>query len=266
MVAGRYVEEVESMDTVGKSKQACVCVSQVCTRDEMAAVPAYCPANKYPDAVEDSKAVYRQPGNSSIYKAACEVNAVNDGFRPRIEEALHFARCLQIKKVGFAACNAFTTEMQILRKLFAQEGVEVVCVACQIGHVTAEDRGMPELSGYINAICNPVAQAEVCNREKTEVNFIVGLCLGHDLLFTRYSQAPVSTLIVKDRMLANNPSAALYGHHVRRSLFKLSRKDNKGRSCASESDQLRREQVGPAGQVLWPSERMSPLATLKPVQ
>ena len=30
--------------------------------------------------------------------------------------------------------------------------------------------------------------------------FIIGLCLGHAILFTHYSKAPVSTPIVKDRM------------------------------------------------------------------
>jgi uncharacterized metal-binding protein len=60
---------------------------------------------------------------------------------------------------------------------------------------------------------------KILNREDTELNFIVGLCLGHDILFTRYSKAPVSTLIVKDRMMGNNPAGALYGWHARRHLF-----------------------------------------------
>jgi len=51
----------------------------------------------------------------------------------------------------------------------------------------------------------------------------VGLCLGHDILFTQHSKAPVSTLIVKDRMTGNNPSAALHGWHARRRLFKVER-------------------------------------------
>jgi uncharacterized metal-binding protein len=50
--------------------------------------------------------------------------------------------------------------------------------------------------------------------------------MGHDILFTQHSKAPVSTLIVKDRLMGNNPAAALYAYHARRSLFKLSRSDN----------------------------------------
>ncbi|MHA1741489.1 MAG: DUF1847 domain-containing protein, partial [Candidatus Thorarchaeota archaeon] len=39
---------------------------------------------------------------------------------------------------------------------------------------------------------------------------IVGLCIGHDMLFNKYSEAPVTTLIVKDRVLGHNPVAGLY--------------------------------------------------------
>ena len=43
--------------------------------------------------------------------------------------------------------------------------------------------------------------------------------MGHDILFNQYSMAPVSTLIVKDRVTGNNPAAALYGWHRRKDLF-----------------------------------------------
>ena len=42
------------------------------------------------------------------------------------------------------------------------------------------------------------------------MNFTVGLCVGHDALFNKYSEAPVSALIVKDRVTGHNPAAALY--------------------------------------------------------
>ncbi|MBR3053995.1 MAG: DUF1847 domain-containing protein, partial [Firmicutes bacterium] len=36
------------------------------------------------------------------------------------------------------------------------------------------------------------------------------LCVGHDSLFYKYSEALVTTLVAKDRVLAHNPCAALY--------------------------------------------------------
>ena len=37
------------------------------------------------------------------------------------------------------------------------------------------------------------------------MNFLVGLCVGHDSLFIKYSEAPRTTLVTKDRVLAHNP-------------------------------------------------------------
>jgi uncharacterized metal-binding protein len=56
-----------------------------------------------------------------------------------------------------------------------------------------------------------VAQARILNEVGTDLNVIVGLCVGHDILFTRHSTAPVTTLVVKDRVTGHNPAAALYG-------------------------------------------------------
>jgi uncharacterized metal-binding protein len=53
-------------------------------------------------------------------------------------------------------------------------------------------------------------QAKLLNEQKTDLNVIVGLCVGHDSLFIKYSDAPVTTLITKDRVLGHNPAAALY--------------------------------------------------------
>lgn len=206
-----------------KPKLHCICKPKGCRHG----VPDYCVAHDYRDEIDRARQQYSTPDNLAIYEAASIVGSKNDGFRPRIEEALDFCAQLKLTRIGFAACNAFESELALLRALFTERGFEVVAVACQIGRVTAEQRGTPHLAEYTNANCNPIAQAEILNAEGTELNFIVGLCMGHDILFTRHSNAPVSTLIVKDRMMGNNPAAALYGYHARRSLFGLKRKDDR---------------------------------------
>ena len=59
-------------------------------------------------------------------------------------------------------------------------------------------------------MCNPIAQAKLLNEEKTDFNIVLGLCVGHDTLFFKSSEAPVTVLAVKDRALAHNPLGALY--------------------------------------------------------
>ena len=48
------------------------------------------------------------------------------------------------------------------------------------------------------------------NAWKSELNVMIGLCVGHDALFIRHAKAPTTMLIVKDRVLGHNPAAALY--------------------------------------------------------
>ena len=43
--------------------------------------------------------------------------------------------------------------------------------------------------------------------------------MGHDLLFTEHSHAPVTTLVVKDRILAHNPLGAVYSKYYRNKLL-----------------------------------------------
>ena len=67
-------------------------------------------------------------------------------------------------------------------------------------------------------MCNPIQQARYLNEMGTELNIVIGLCIGHDSLFYRYSQAPVTTLVAKDWALAHNPIVALRDEKIYRTL------------------------------------------------
>ena len=73
--------------------------------------------------------------------------------------------------------------------------------------ITEEQKVRP---GTYEVMCNPVAQAMLLNEQKTELNVVIGLCVGHDSLFYQYSDALCTTLVTKDRALAHNPAGALY--------------------------------------------------------
>ena len=59
-------------------------------------------------------------------------------------------------------------------------------------------------------MCNPILQAKLLNRAKTDLNVVIGLCVGHDSLFYKYAEALTTTLVTKDRVLGHNPAAALH--------------------------------------------------------
>jgi uncharacterized metal-binding protein len=205
----------------------CICNKQGCWRGKDTGMPAYCFGNDYIEEIQKAAAEYKKPGVVSLYKAASKVGDHNGGMTPRIKEALLFAKELKFKKIGFAACSAMQMEMNYLQKLFEGEGFEVIIASCQIGRVSAATRGVPEVEHCYRSSCNPIAQANILNSRGTELNFLVGLCMGHDVIFTKYSEAPVSTLIVKDRVTGNNPAAALYGWHRRKQLFGMQLSDDR---------------------------------------
>jgi len=66
------------------------------------------------------------------------------------------------------------------------------------------------LPGQRQPMCNPLGQAAVLDAEGCELNILLGLCVGDDVLFIKHSNAPVTVLAVKDRVLAHNPLGALY--------------------------------------------------------
>lgn len=91
--------------------------------------------------------------------------------------------------------------------------------------------GLDKLSSDdYKAICNPICQALVLNKEQTDLNIILGLCIGHDILFTKHSQAPVTTLAVKDRGLAHNPLGAIYSNYYLEHRFNIKDEDLKNSS------------------------------------
>lgn len=69
-------------------------------------------------------------------------------------------------------------------------------------------------------MCNPIMQAKVLAEQGTDFNIVIGLCVGHDTLFLKHSEAPTTVMIVKDRVLGHNPVMALYTANTMYSRFK----------------------------------------------
>ena len=91
---------------------------------------------------------------------------------------------------------------------------ETISIICKAGGIDKSRAGISDdmklHPGKFEPMCNPILQAKLLNQQKTEFNIAMGLCVGHDSLFYKNSQAMVTTLVVKDRVLAHNPVGALY--------------------------------------------------------
>jgi len=141
---------------------------------------------------------------------------------PRVQEVLLFARKMGYRHLGMAFCAGLHREARQLQELLAPQ-FEVTSACCKVCGIAKEDFGLPKLrDNPAEVMCNPLGQAAILQDAATELNLLVGLCVGHDMLFTKYSAAPVTTVIVKDRVLAHNPAGALYSSYWMRII-----KDNK---------------------------------------
>ncbi len=140
--------------------------------------------------------------------------------RPRIREISEFAKKIGAEKVGMAFCSGLGDEASRANAILAEHGLDVVSVICSCGAIDKEQVGIPaeykiRSPEYFEASCNPLLQAALLNQAGTVFNILVGLCVGHDMLFTEHSRAPVTTLIVKDRFTGHNPLISLYSRYHR---------------------------------------------------
>ncbi len=135
----------------------------------------------------------------------------------RVEDTIALAKLMGWKRIGIATCIGLLAETDQLTAILKAQGLEPLSVCCKAGSIDKLRLGLCEEDkvrpGTFEPACNPIAQAELCNRANTDMNIIVGLCVGHDMLFTEHSKAPVTTLVCKDRVTGHNPVVALYGQN-----------------------------------------------------
>lgn len=140
----------------------------------------------------------------------------------RIEDIMDFARRIGAHILGIAHCVGLMQEAKIARQIFLAHGFEVYAVCCKVGSIAKEKIGLTDEEkvrpGQYEALCSPVGQAALLAKAGTQLNVVIGLCVGHDSLFFMHSKAPATVLIAKDRVLGHNPAAALYtsGSYYRR--------------------------------------------------
>lgn len=118
----------------------------------------------------------------------------------RVQEIIKYAKHSKIKNIGIANCITFNKEADKLEKKLLSEGFQVAKVNCKYGRVPFNDL----VPGYKGTSCNPAGQARFLEEKNTELNIMMGLCLGHDIIFNSKSKAPVTPLIVKDRKLKHH--------------------------------------------------------------
>jgi uncharacterized metal-binding protein len=193
--------------------------------------PPFCVMKLMPEVFPASLEEYDKPETADFAKKASLQEAecyekTPDGVRtrlPRIEELIQFARKCGYKTLGLAHCGGLAEEARLLTGILEKNGFKVVSVMCKAGGIPKERIGVPSECKIADpdeweSMCNPIAQAMVLNKAKVDLAVMLGLCIGHDTLFIKHCERPLTVLAVKDRVLGHNPLAALYtsGSYYRR--------------------------------------------------
>ena len=202
------------------------CDKVVCGSEHSQEGPSNCPTRTKSEVINRALREYDKPEirefarQASIQESECYMN-LPEGLTtryPRVEEIVQFARKMGYQKLGIAFCDGLRGEAETLTTILERRDFDVVSVCCKAGGIPKERIGIKDEAKIITkfsgpgnweTMCSPISQAEILNDEGTEFNILVGLCVGHDSLFFKYSHAPVTVLVAKDTVFGHNPVAGL---------------------------------------------------------
>ncbi len=187
--------------------------------------PENCPTVKQGEVVAQAVREYKKTQISDFAREASIQEGEGygdrekgDGMRrpikPRIIEIVEFARRMKYTRLGLIFCAGLVREGKVVAGFFRSKGFEVASVLCKVGQVPKETIGVLDSQkiaiGRHETMCNPIAQAMLMNKAGTHFNILLGLCVGHDSMVFKYSEAPCTVLAAKDRVFGHNPLAAVY--------------------------------------------------------
>jgi len=153
-------------------------------------------------------------GLGALRTAAADPAAAGPIDANRLQESMAFARCLGARQIGISFCTGFQQEARLLAGVLRGNGFEVSSVCCKTGAVPKIKIGITDSEqvrpGETEMICNPLAQAELLNRDSVQLVLSLGQCVGHEASTLASLKSPAVCIVAKDRVLAHNTVAALY--------------------------------------------------------
>ncbi len=190
------------------------CKTLACSSGNKEERPAGCPQNEG-EWLSKALGEYKNEANRMIARNAAAVETTGYCQWTRLQEIAEFAHRMEAKRLGLAFCSGLKREARVVADFLLKEDFEVVSAVCSCGSVHKGDVGIPPQSRFhpeadFEAMCNPIGQAMLMNERETDMNVVLGLCVGHDSLFFKYAEAPSTVLAAKDRVLGHNPLAAVY--------------------------------------------------------
>lgn len=154
------------------------------------------------------RAQYAQEETQNTVQAAAHlVDGGRAGSLNRLQEIAAYALDTGMNHVGLAYCYGMEKDATEIAQYLRGQGLRVSAVSCTTGGLAQDEVNAHSIIHKVS--CNPLGQAAQLNAENVNLIVAVGLCLGHDMLLQKQVDAPLTTLIVKDRTSAHNPLGAI---------------------------------------------------------
>ena len=134
-----------------------------------------------------------------------EFDSLPDMGMNRIEIIKELAKNIGIEKIGIAHCIMFRSQAEAISR-YLSKFFEVYTIDCKYGSLKRSDIFTSSRGG---SLCNPAGQADYLNSKGCELNFSVGLCAGHDMIFNKCSNGYVTNLFSKDFTTGHNAAVTL---------------------------------------------------------
>lgn len=118
--------------------------------------------------------------------------------RTKLEEIAIYAKSLGYTKIGIAFCVEYEREARLVYDILSRY-FEVFSVCCKVCSFEKASLGIKKSEDLeFEAVCNPIGQALLLNDDLTNLNIMLGLKTGYDILFAKYSEAPAITLPIEE--------------------------------------------------------------------
>ncbi len=188
------------------------CASKPCRAGDLSTAPQNCPSLGV--SAETTLSRYSEE-DLRTSRIAATIEAEGYCRLTRVEEIMEYAHRCGYHRLGLAFCSGLSKEAAALGRVLRTNGFELVSACCKNGSVPKDRLGIPPEKQLakgerFEAMCNPAGQAAILNAAGCELNLLLGLCVGHDTIFIKNSQAPITVVAAKDRVTGHNPLAALY--------------------------------------------------------
>lgn len=171
-----------------------------CTYDKQCRKTESCQATSF----DRDEVILKYAEESVIVRAAADlVDFGRAGTLSRLQETIAFAQKMNYKRIGLAYCYGMEKQVTQIVGILRENKLNVRAVSCTVGGIP-QNLVNPE-STFCTVSCNPIGQARQLNSENVDLVVMIGLCLGHDILFQREVKVDCTTLVVKDRVHNHEP-------------------------------------------------------------